>query len=50
MINNKFSLQNAFLEILYKIYNWINEGFGWIVELIEYQCNDISTFMAGLLN
>ena len=50
MINHKFSLENAFLEILYKIDNWINEGSGWIIELIECQSSDISTFMAGLLN
>ena len=50
VINHKFSLENAFLEILYKIDNWINEGSGWIVELIECQSSDISTFMAGLLN
>ena len=35
VINHKFSLENAFQEILYKIDNWINEGSGRIVELIE---------------
>ena len=35
VINHKFSLQNAFQEILHRIDNWINEGSGWIVELIE---------------
>ena len=34
VINHKFSLGNAFQEILYRIDNWINEGSGWIVELI----------------
>ena len=34
VINHKFSLKNAFKEILYRIDNWINEGSGWIVELI----------------
>ena len=44
VINHKFSLENAFPEILYRIYNWINEGFGWIVELIESQYINISTY------
>ena len=44
MINHKFSLKNAFQEILYRIDNWINEGSGWIVELIESQYINISTY------
>ena len=44
VINHKYSLENAFQEILYKIHNWINEGSGWIVELIESQCINISTY------
>ena len=28
----------------YRIDNWINEGSGWIVELIECQCINISTY------
>ena len=44
MINHKFSLQNGFQEILYRIDNWINEGSGWIVELIESQYINISTY------
>ena len=44
MINHKFSLKNAFQEILYRIDNWINEGSGWIVELIECQCIKFSTY------
>ena len=44
VINDKFTLENTFQEILYKIDNWINEGFGWIVELIEYQYINISTY------
>ena len=43
VINHKFSLENAFQEILYRIDNWINEGFGWIVELIESKYINIST-------
>ena len=44
VINYKFSLENAFKEILYSIDNWINKGSGWIVELIESQYIDISTY------
>ena len=35
MINHKFSLENSFQEILYRIDNWINKESGWIVESIE---------------
>ena len=35
VINHRFRLENAFQEILYMIDNWINEGSGWIIELIE---------------
>ena len=44
VIRHKFSLENAFKEILYLIDNWINEGSGWIVELIESQYINISTY------
>ena len=44
MINHEFSLKNAFQEILYRVDNWINEGSGWIVELIESQYINISTY------
>ena len=44
VINHKFSLENAFQEILYRIDNWINEGSGWIVELIESQYINISIY------
>ena len=37
VINHKFSLEKSFQETLYSIDNWINEGFGWIVELIKSQ-------------
>ena len=37
VINHKFSLEDAFQGILYKIDNWINKRSGWIVELIEFQ-------------
>ena len=44
MINYKFSLKNFFQEILYRIDNWINEGSGWVVELIESQYINVSTY------
>ena len=44
VINHKFSLENAFQEVLYRIDNWINEGSDWIVELIESQYINISTY------
>ena len=44
MINHKFSIENAFQEILYRTDNWINEGFGWIAELIESQYISVSSY------
>ena len=43
VINHKFSLENVFQEILCRNDNWVNEGSGWIVELIESQYINIST-------
>ena len=42
--NHKYSLENAFQEIFQWIDNQINEGSGWIVELIESQYISISTY------
>ena len=39
-----FRLENAFQEILYKIDAWINEGSDWIIESIESQYINISTY------
>ena len=44
VIRHKFSLENSSQEILYKIDNWINEGSGWIVESVESQYINISTY------
>ena len=44
VINHKFSLENVFQEVLYRIGNWINEGSCWIVELIKSQYINISTY------
>ena len=42
VINHKFSLENAFQEISYRIDNWINEESGWNVELIKSQYINVS--------
>ena len=44
MINHKFNLDKSFQGIFFRIDNWINEGSGWIVELIESQYINISTY------
>ena len=42
-MNHKFNLDKSFQKILYRIDNWINEGSGWILELIKSQYINIST-------
>ena len=44
MINHRFRLQNYFQKILYMVDVWINAGSGWIVESIESQYINISTY------
>ena len=44
IINHRFKLESSFQEILCMIDNWINEGSGWIIELIESQYINISTY------
>ena len=44
MINHRFGLENAFQEILCRTDNWINEGPDLIVESIEPQYINISTY------
>ena len=44
VINHRFKLQSSFQEILYMIDNWINEGSGWIIDIIESQYINISTY------
>ena len=39
VINHRFKLENSFQDILYLSDNRINEGSGWIVDLIESQYN-----------
>ena len=43
IINNRFKLEHAFQEILYRIAAWINKGSGWIIESIESKYINIST-------
>ena len=42
--NHRFQLESSFQEILYMIDYWINEGSGWIIEFIESQYINISTY------
>ena len=44
VINHKFRLENSFQETLYMIDFWINEASGRIIESIESQYINISTF------
>ena len=44
VINHRFRLENSLQEILYLIDVWINEGSGWIVESVESQYINISTY------
>ena len=44
VINHRFGLDKSFQEILYSIHNWINERSGRIVELIESQYINNSTY------
>ena len=44
VINHRFKLETSFQDILYLKNNWINEGSCWIVEPIESQYINISTY------
>ena len=44
VIYHKFRLENFFLEILYMIDVWINNGFGGNVESVESQYINISNY------
>ena len=44
VINHRFKSENSFQDILHLTDNRINEGSGWIVELIESQYINISTY------
>ena len=47
VINENFnnSIDKSFEEILHRLDNWINEGSGWIVELINDQYLNISNYI-----
>ena len=44
VINHRFKLEESFQEIFYTIDAWINNGFGWIIESVESQYINISTY------
>ena len=44
VINHRLKLENSFQEILHLIDNWINNGSAWIVESVESQYINISTY------
>ena len=44
VINHRYKLNKSFQEILYRIDAWINRGSGWIIESIESQYINISTY------
>ena len=44
VINYRFKLENSFQEVLHLIDHWINKESGWIVESIESQHINISTY------
>ena len=52
VINENFepSIDKSFEEILYRLDNWINERSGWIIELINSQYLNISTYIPLLGN
>ena len=44
VINPEYMLDKSFQEILYRIDNCINEGSGWVIELIEAEYVNISIY------
>ena len=44
VINHRFRLESSFQEILFLIDVWTNEGSSWIVESIESQYINTSTY------
>ena len=44
VINRRYMLNKSFQEILYRVDAWINRGSGWIIESIESQYSNISTY------
>ena len=44
VINHRYKLNKSFQEVLYRIDAWINRGSGWIIESIESQYINVSTY------
>ena len=44
VISHRYKLDQSFQEILFRIDAWINRESGWIIELIESQYINISTY------
>ena len=44
MINSEYNLDKSFQEVLYRIDNWINKGYGWIIESINGEYVNISMY------
>ena len=44
IINRRYKSDQSFQETLYRIGTWINKGSGWIIESIESQYINISTY------
>ena len=44
VINHRFKLESSFQEILYMIDAWINNGSAWVVESIQSQYVNISSY------
>ena len=44
VINHRYKLNKSFQKILCRIDAWINRGSGWIIESIDSQYIDISTY------
>ena len=45
--SDKWQINKSWINLSKKFYtvqNWINEGYGWIIELIHAQCIKMSTF------
>ena len=47
LINDNFkdSIDKSFEESLYRLDNWVNEGSGWIIESLNHQYLNISTYI-----
>ena len=45
VINPEYMLDKSFQEILYIRDNWINEGYGWVIESIDGEYVNISIFI-----